>query len=84
MIKNIRKKPITVQAIQWVGTQGNYEEIQDFTFGRVILEEETQSLIVPTLEGDHRADKTDWIIKGVLGEFYPCKDHVKQKSYDEV
>jgi hypothetical protein len=40
--------------------------------------------IIPTLEGDMRADIGDWIIRGVAGEFYPCKPDIFAATYDEV
>jgi len=39
---------------------------------------------IPTLEGVHRADYGDWIIKGVAGEFYPCKPEIFAKTYEPV
>ena len=41
-------------------------------------------LVIPTLEGDMRADVNDWIIKGVKGEFYPCKPDIFAATYDAV
>lgn len=41
-------------------------------------------LVVQTLEGDHRADAGDWIIKGVKGEFYPCKPDIFEATYEKV
>ncbi len=41
-------------------------------------------LIVQTLEGWLWADKGDYIIKGIKGEFYPCKPEIFIASYDEV
>ena len=38
-------------------------------------------LIIPTLEGDHVAQKGDWIIKGLRGEYYPCKPDVFYMKY---
>ena len=39
-------------------------------------------LVIPTLEGDHLAEPGDWIIKGVKGEFYPCKPDIFAATYD--
>ena len=39
-------------------------------------------LIIPTLEGDHKATLGDYIIKGVAGEFYPCKPDIFEKTYE--
>lgn len=41
-------------------------------------------LVIPTLEGDHRADRGDWIIRGVQGEFYPCKPDIFEATYEAV
>jgi len=41
-------------------------------------------LVIDTLEGPHRADAGDWIIRGVAGEFYPCKPDIFEESYDAV
>lgn len=39
---------------------------------------------IPTLEGIMRADVGDWIIKGVAGEFYPCKPDIFEATYELV
>lgn len=41
-------------------------------------------ITIPTLEGDHDALLTDWIIKGIKGEFYPCKLDIFEATYDLV
>lgn len=41
-------------------------------------------LLVPTLEGDMLARPGDWIIKGVQGEFYPCKSDIFEATYERV
>lgn len=41
-------------------------------------------LVIHTLEGDMRADLRDWIIRGVAGEFYPCKPDIFAATYDAV
>ena len=43
---------------------------------------EKPGLVIPTLEGDHLAEPGDWIIKGVKGEFYPCKPDIFAATYD--
>jgi hypothetical protein len=42
------------------------------------------AITIPTLEGDHTALHGDWIIKGVAGEFYPCKPDIFEKTYEPV
>lgn len=77
-----RKKPVVIEAVQWTGE--NLEELWAFTgmkFQRIVND---CSIIIPTLEGDHKANKGDWIIKGVQGEFYPCKPDIFEQTYEPV
>lgn len=41
-------------------------------------------LVIPTMEGDHDAAPGDWIIKGIKGEFYPCKPDIFAATYEAV
>lgn len=88
MIKRYCKKPITIEAIQWTGD--NLEEVEKFTknspTGRTVLPHpyNEECLLIVTLEGEMRADKNDYIIKGVQGEFYPCKPDIFEATYEEV
>lgn len=83
-----RKKPVTIDAIQWLGTFESYGKICSFT-GLALQnnhngESEPQELYIPTLEGEHVAKKGDWIIRGVKGEFYPCKPDIFELTYEQV
>jgi hypothetical protein len=80
MNNKYRKKPVIIEAIQWLGT--NLSEIDDF-IGESITNKGT-TLIIYTLEGDMKASIGDYIIKGVNGEFYPCKPDIFDKTYEEV
>ena len=71
-----RKKPVVIEAIQWKGD--NIVEIRDNKIPA------KQTLIIRTLEGDMTAQKGDWIIKGVKGEFYPCKPKIFKMTYEKV
>lgn len=82
MIMKFRKKPVVIEAVQWTGE--NKVEIIKFTNRKVILTFEEDYLIIPTLEGNHKANKGDWIIKGVKGEFYPCKPAIFAETYGRV
>lgn len=77
-----RKKPVIVDAVQWLGE--NFVEIDEF----ITVAHETYPadgrVIIPTLEGDMCASIGDWIIKGVEGEFYPCKPDIFEKTYEPV
>lgn len=84
MIQKFRKKPVVIEAVRWDGTANNLVEIVSFTNGTARLPIETAKLTIPTLEGDHIADVGDFIIKGVAGEFYPCKPDIFEKTYEPV
>ena len=62
----------------------NKKEIIDFTKGTAMTNTCYSHLTILTLEGDYRANVGDWIIKGIKGEFYPCKHHIFKLTYDEV
>lgn len=80
MIKKYRKKPIIIKAIQYDGD--NKVEIQLF-IGKYI-NDKNGSLPIKTLEGVMFAKKGDYIIKGIKGEFYPCKKDIFEKTYEEA
>jgi hypothetical protein len=81
-----RKKPVVIEAYRWHG-----ELLQDtdeirfsndwptFKFGRL---KGREGLIIETLEGDHLAELGDYIIRGVKGEYYPCKPDIFEQTYE--
>lgn len=80
------KKPVVIEACQF---DGNIRSIDNFPISevgkfKVSSENGQYCLIIPTLEGDMKALSGDWIIKGVNGEYYPCKPDVFEKTYDVV
>lgn len=89
-----RKKPVVIEAVQFHGH--NASDIEKFTGLTFFpeLESETAyvagqgapifSILIPTLEGPLKAKNGDWIIKGVSGEFYPCKPDIFEKTYEPV
>lgn len=76
-----RKKPVIIEAIQWDGT--NLVEVKHF-MKIANLNKCGESLHIHTLEGTMEASKNDYIIKGIKGEFYPCKPDIFISSYEEV
>lgn len=77
-----RKKPVVIDAVQWTGD--NFDEVYEFTNETCLWDEGGLGLIIPTLEGDHLARIGDFIIKGVHGEFYPCKPDIFEKTYEPM
>ena len=80
MIQNYRKKPVVIQAVVWDGK--NIKEVADFMKWRNFDHDNINGLIIRTLEGQHKASVGDYIIKGVAGEFYPCKPDIFQQTYE--
>ena len=82
-MSKFRKKPVVIEAVQWRGN--NLTEILHFMKEKseeVYTGSADKSLLIPTLEGNHRADISDWIIKGVKGEFYLCKPDIFEQTYE--
>lgn len=81
-MKRYRKKPVVIEAMQWTGD--NFVEIDNF----ITVEHRTYPkaglVEIPTLEGVMEAEVGDFIIKGIKGEFYPCKPDIFEETYDLV
>lgn len=78
-----RKKPIAIEARQV--TVFNLEELEEWCGGVLqghSLTAKYRTIAIPTLEGTMQAKVGDWIIKGVKGEFYPCKDDIFHATYE--
>ena len=87
-----QKKPVVIEAVQFNGKnwidvcefvgEGNYK-LPDRT-----LEEYREGLFnyiyIVTLEGDMKANIGDYIIRGVKGEYYPCKPDIFEQTYEEA
>lgn len=81
-----RKKPVEIEAVKFDGW--NWAECYQFMSDEVLLFpqvlEEREKIEIKTLEGTMTASRGDWIIKGVNGEFYPCKPDIFAKTYELV
>lgn len=86
MIKKYQKKPAIVEAVQWNGE--NREEVLDFCNhdgkSRAVATGITRIIVIKTLEGTMEGHVGDYIIKGVKGEFYPCKPDIFRETYEEA
>lgn len=92
-----KKKPVVIEAVQLCWR--NWDQVCEF-LGDIINEDNPGrhgeasdtcgeedpyiNLTIPTIEGDHTALHGDWIIKGVQGEYYPCKPDIFAETYEEV
>ena len=88
-----RKKPVVIDAIQWTGI--NLSEIKMFVGDKLeynIIDTAWEVgkgrpcvlMKIKTLEGKMEASEGDYIIKGVNGEFYPCKPDIFEKTYEKA
>jgi hypothetical protein len=90
-----RKKPVVIEAVEWTGE--NHREMFNFLTGKTeeyIASSDDQfyidhsqvkgGLILKTLEGEHIASIGDMVIKGISGEFYPCKPDIFELTYESV
>ena len=86
-----RKRPVVIDAVQYTG--GNRRDVIAFVgdeskIGTAYENTEYRplypDLIITTLEGDMRASVGDYIIRGVQGEYYPCKPDIFEKTYEPV
>jgi len=93
--KKYVKKPIIIEALQWNGN--SHRAMWDFLENKPSHSIEAGGrnfyinhnkveggLIIKTLEGEHTASIGDFIIKGINGEFYPCKPDIFEKTYEKV
>lgn len=80
-----RKKPVVIDARQFTEEFDLMRWCETVHTGSMLSWRfESGSVFIPTLEGEMRADKGDWIIRGVAGEFYPCKSDIFAATYEPV
>lgn len=85
-VKRYRKKPVSIEAVQL--DPGNAVDVLNWIHGhggqaaRLAPATSDQALLIHTLEGDHQARLGDWVIRGVAGEFYPCKPEIFAETYE--
>lgn len=88
-MRKFRKKPVVIEAVQFDGTRNGIDAIEDFMgkpCGHNFIGGDPGhfEMWIETLEGGHKASPGDWIIRGVKGEFYPCKPDIFAATYEAV
>lgn len=78
-MSNFRKKPVVIQAVQW---DGKLTTVEPLCIPSCSQDLGSDTLQIETLEGTMTANVGDWIIKGVKGEFYPCKPDIFEATYE--
>ena len=82
-MKKYVKRPVVVHAEQWLGTTEQYDRfVKEGVISPVNFED--GSCVIPTLEGDMKCNLNDYIIRGIKGEFYSCKEEIFNLTYEEV
>lgn len=84
MIKKYKKKPVVIEAIQF--TPETFAQCCGFVGNDVLGAEKggaVTEILIRTYEGPLKAVPGDFIIKGVKGEFYPCKPDIFEMTYTE-
>lgn len=89
------KKPVEIEAVRWMGD--NFDDILAMVNFDDLPKDEVNvggpgigyipalgEIYIPTLEGEMTLTLGNWFIKGVQGEFYPCKHEIFLKTYDAV
>ncbi len=84
-----KSKPKIIEAIQFTGLssinkmcnfwQKPFMEVADFD-----ADEEKENFFIETLEGNNCVSMNDFVIKGIKGEFYPCKPDIFERSYEKI
>lgn len=86
-MSRFRKKPVVIEAIRLSRasiTKSKKGLIGPFGLPVVITADDKICVMIDTLEGTMAAYEGDWIIKGVAGELYPCRDSIFRQTYEEV
>ena len=78
-----RKKPVVIEAVEWTGeyTPEIHKFLGDIAM-RVIINKEKKQMLIPTLEGQMLASEGDFVIRGIKGEYYPCKPDIFTATYE--
>jgi hypothetical protein len=81
-----RKKPVEIEAVQWVSD--NIEQVYEMLGDNLIIntdeDKDEVKHFINTLEGKMEMSWGDYIIKGVKGEFYPCKPDIFELTYEKI
>lgn len=80
-----RKKPVVIDALQFSGGFGDGETVIAWMNDGGLMrydDERGWAVVIETLEGEMSAFANDWIIRGVAGEFYPCKPDIFAATYE--
>ena len=85
MSNKYRKKPVVIEAVQFTGSKESFEECRGFAGNNFFYDyQQSPTTRIQTIEGVIGCPPDWWIIKGVQGEFYPCKPDIFDLTYEKV
>jgi hypothetical protein len=81
-----RTKPVEIEACRWATDLTWPQWMKDAWDEGVLFAKvpDHDAIFVKTMEGEMRADRGDWLIRGVKGELYPCRDDIFRMTYEPV
>jgi hypothetical protein len=80
-VRKYRKKPVVIDAVRYNGDTGQLP----YEMGvEIVRSYKDGSCFIATLEGEMECRVGDWIIRGIKGEFYPCKPDIFEATYEAV
>ena len=83
-VRHFRKRPVTIEAMQLTDAASVLDIEEWINSPATGYQTNPPTIWIDTLEGRMTANAGDWIIKGVNGEFYPCRNDIFIKTYQEV
>lgn len=84
VVRKFRKKPVTIEAVQITDEQSVLDIVTWMSDVETGYSTSPPTIWIKTKEGVMEGSTGDWIIRGVEGEFYPCKPAIFDKTYQEV
>ena len=79
-VRKYRKKPVVIEAIRFTTVEALKKAFPDI----FVYKKYKKKVVIQTLEGEIVISKGDYIIKGIKGEYYPCKPDVFEESYERA
>lgn len=79
-----RKKPVVIEAVQFDGSYESRIKLLKWAGPVAVYYRHTNALAILTLEGSMTVSPGDWVIRGVAGEFYPCKPDIFEATYERL
>lgn len=84
IVRHFRKIPVTIDAMQLTDESSVMDIVNWINDPNIGYQTSPPTIWINTLEGTMEANSGDWIIRGVEGEFYPCKPEIFNKTYQDV